>query len=543
MLALLDGIRRIERKVEALSDLRRPQFEKRGQLHPRDRVAMLVDRGSPFVELSTLAGYGMYGDDGGDNASGGATVTGIGLVCGARCMVMAHDSGIKGGAITPMGMRKQLRAQTIALENKLPVIYLVESAGGSMPHQADTFVEGGGMFRNQARMSAAGIPQISVVHGSSTAGGAYLPGMSDYVIMVRDRAKIFLAGPPLLKAATGEIATDEELGGALMHTSVSGVADYIADNDEDAIEIARQIVRNLNWTAVAAVASYPPPRHDPDELAGVVPVDFRKAYDVREVIARLIDDSDFLEFKQDFGVATVCGQGQLMGMPVALIGNNGPIDADGAVKAAQFIQLMCQIGTPIVYLQNITGYMVGVDAERRGIVKHGAKMIQAVANATVPQITLHIGASFGAGNYGMCGRAFEPRFIFAWPNNRVAVMGGEQAARVMTIIAEDRREPRAATNSTARNCSARSADSSTSSTRNPRRCSPRRACGTTASSTRGIHGACWGSALRPAAKRKRANSTRTHSESRDYEHLHRRPSRAPALGPQADRSGNQSARR
>jgi geranyl-CoA carboxylase beta subunit len=429
MLALLDDVRTVERKVEALSDARRPQFEKRGQMHPRDRVAMLTDRGAPFLELSTLVGHGMFGDDGDRNAFGGATIAGIGIVSGVRCMVLAHDSGIKGGAITPMGMRKQLRAQTIAMENRLPVIYLVESAGGSMPHQADTFIDGGGMFRNQARMSAAGIPQISIVHGSSTAGGAYLPGLSDYVIVVRDKAKIFLAGPPLLVAATGEVA--------VMHTTVSGVADYIADDDEDAIEIGRDIVRKLNWPS-AATAPFEPPLYDPDELAGVVPVDFRKGYDVREVVARLVDASDFLEFKRDIGVATVCGQGNLMGMPVAFIGNNGPIDADGATKAAQFIQLMCQSGTPIVYLQNITGYMVGVDAERRGIVKHGAKMIQAVANATVPQITLHIGASFGAGNYGMCGRSFEPRFIFAWPNNRVAVMGGAQAARVMTIIAEDR---------------------------------------------------------------------------------------------------------
>jgi geranyl-CoA carboxylase beta subunit len=438
MLALLEDVRGVESKVEALSDARRPQFEKRGQLHPRDRVARLLDRGAPFVELSTLAGHQMYGDDGDANAFGGGCMTGIGLVRGVRCMVLAHDSGIKGGAITPMGMRKQLRAQAIAMENKLPVIYLVESAGGSMPHQADTFIEGGAMFRNQARMSAQGIPQVSIVHGSSTAGGAYLPGLSDYVIVVRDRAKIFLAGPPLLKAATGEIADDEALGGAIMHASVSGVADYLAEHDEAAIELARDIIGRLRWPAATKALSFAPPRYDPDELAGVVPVDFRKAYDVREVIARLVDGSDFLEFKRDIGLATVCGQAELMGIAVALIGNNGPIDADGATKAAQFIQLMCQSGTPIVYLQNITGYLVGVDAERRGIVKHGAKMIQAVANASVPQLTLHIGASFGAGNFGMCGRALEPRFIFAWPNNRVAVMGGAQAARVMTILAEDR---------------------------------------------------------------------------------------------------------
>lgn len=438
MLALLESVRRVERSVEALSDARRPQFEKLGRVHPRDRVALLLDRGSPFLEFSPLVGHNMHGDDGNGNATGGATITGMGLVCGVRCVVMAHDSGIKGGAITPMGMRKQLRAQTIAMENKLPVVYLVESAGGSMPHQADTFVEGGGMFRNQARLSAAGVPQVSVVHGSSTAGGAYLPGLSDYLIMVRDHAKVFLAGPPLLKAATGEIATDEELGGAVMHTTVSGVADYIAEDDKDGIARAREIIASLHWTPAAAPESHQQPRYDPDELAGVVPVDFRKAYDVREVIARVVDASDFLEFKQDFGVATVCGTARIMSMHVGIIGNNGPIDTDGATKAAQFIQLMCQAGTPIVYLQNITGYLVGADAERRGIVKHGAKMIQAVANATVPQITLYIGASFGAGHYGMCGHAFEPRFAFAWPNNRVAVMGGEQAARVMTTIAEDR---------------------------------------------------------------------------------------------------------
>ncbi len=441
MLELLAKVRSAELQVEHHSDARRPVFDKRGQLHPRDRVDLLLDRGSPFLEFSTLAGWGLHGDNGGDHASGGATISGLGVVRGVRCIVIAHDSGIKGGAITPMGMKKQIRAQQIAIENKLPVIYLVESAGGSMPHQADTFVEGGGMFRNQARLSAMGIPQISVVHGSSTAGGAYLPGLSDFMIMVRGGGKVFLAGPPLLKAATGEIATDEELGGAVMHTSVSGVADVLAEDDADGIAKAREIIDRLHWAHVDSASDFgKPPKHDPDELAGVVPVDFRKPYDVREVIARIVDDSDFTEFKQDFGPATVCGQAVVMGLPVGLIGNNGPIDADGAVKAAQFIQLMCQAGTALVYLQNITGFMVGREAERAGIVKHGAKMIQAVANATVPQITLYIGASFGAGHYGMCGRAFEPRFAFAWPNNRLAVMGGEQAARVMTTIARDRAE-------------------------------------------------------------------------------------------------------
>ena len=438
MLALLDLVRSAEDKVKVNSNRRKTEFKRRNQLLPRERVQLLLDFGSPFLELSTLAGLGMHGDDGHATASGGATITGVGVVQGVNCVIVAHDSGIKGGAITPMGMRKQLRAQTIALENKLPLIYLVESAGGSMALQSDTFVDGGGMFRNQAKLSAAGVPQISVVHGSSTAGGAYVPGLSDYLIMVEGRAKVFLAGPPLLKAATGEDATDEDLGGAKMHATISGVADYVACDDEDAIGIAREIVRNLSWPRIRMPGNFEDPLFDIDQLAGVVPVDFRKSYDVREVVARLVDGSRFLEFKANYGPAIVCGQAHIMGMPVAIIGNNGPIDADCACKAAQFIQLMCQIGTPIIYLQNITGYMVGIHAERQGIVKHGAKMIQAVANATVPQITLHIGASFGAGHYGMCGRAFDPRFVFSWPNNRIAVMGGEQAARVMTIVAEER---------------------------------------------------------------------------------------------------------
>jgi len=438
MLRLLAKVRDLEGRVRALSEARRKQFASRGQLLPRERVSRLLDRSSPFLELSTLAGLGMHDDDGAENVMGGVSIIGIGFVSGIRCLVAAHDSAIKGGTILPIGVQKHLRAQQIAAENKLPVIYLVESGGGNLLYQAETFVYGGATFKNQARLSAAGIPQISVVHGSSTAGGAYLPGLSDYVIMVRGRAKIFLAGPPLLKAATGEVASDEDLGGADMHSSVSGVSDYMVEDDVEALDLARRIVKGLGWDAAPLQQSFREPRYDPDELAGVVPIDFRASYDVREVIARLVDDSDFLEFKQSYGIATVCGEAEIHGHPIGLIGNNGPIDSDGSAKAAQFIQLMCQAGTPIVYLQNITGYMVGIDAERGGIVKHGSKMIQAVSNATVPQLTLHIGASFGAGNYGMCGRSFDPRFIFAWPNNRIAIMGGEQAARVMTIIAEDR---------------------------------------------------------------------------------------------------------
>jgi geranyl-CoA carboxylase beta subunit len=327
------------------------------------------------------------------------------------------------------------------MENKLPVVNLVESGGANLLYQAEIFVPGGRGFANQARMSARGIPQVTVVHGSSTAGGAYLPGLSDYVIMVRGQSKVFLAGPPLLKAATGEIATDEELGGAEMHATVSGVAEWMAENDADGIRMARDVVARWHWNDKLPPKTARPfkePLYDIDELCGVVPPSHKDPYDVREVIARLVDGSDFLEFKGLFDQQTICGWAEIEGEPVAFIGNNGPITTKGSVKAAQFIQLCCQQGTPIVYLQNTTGYMVGTEAERGGIVKHGSKMIQAVANATVPQITIVIGGSFGAGNYGMCGRAYDPRFIFAWPSNRIAVMGGEQAAKVMAIVTEEK---------------------------------------------------------------------------------------------------------
>ncbi|TNC13017.1 acyl-CoA carboxylase subunit beta [Methylobacterium terricola] len=441
MLARIAELRGYEERVRQLSNAQRDKFAKRGQLAPRDRIALLLDRGAPFLELSTLAGFAMHDDDGRETLMGGGVIAGIGYVSGMRCIVAASDSGIKGGIFTPMGLRKQLRFQEIALANKLPLVSLIESGGANLNYQSEIFVEGGKLFRNQARLSAAGIPQITVVHGSSTAGGAYVPGLSDYVVMVKGRAKVFLAGPPLLKAATGEIATDEELGGAEMHATVSGVSDYLAEDDTDGILLAREIAARLRWNdGVTAPAgrAYRAPLYEAEELAGVVPVDYRQPYDVREVIARLVDGSDFLEFKALFGSLTVCGQAEIEGQACAIVGNNGPIDADGAVKGAQFIQLMCQAGTPIIYLQNITGFMVGVDAEQRGIVKHGSKMIQAVTNASVPQITLQIGASFGAGNYGMCGRGFDPRFLFAWPNNRISVMGGEQAAKVLSIVAEGR---------------------------------------------------------------------------------------------------------
>ena len=435
MMALIDGFRSLEARVREASNAKRARFHKHERLLPRERVAALLDPGTPWIELSTLAGLGMHDDDGERDVLGGGSILGIGYVSGARCLVNASDAAIKGGTISPMGLKKTLRGQQIAMENKLPVISLIESGGANLNYQAELFVDGGRAFYNQSRMSAMGIPQITVVHGSSTAGGAYIPGLSDYVVMVRDRAKVFLAGPPLLLAATGEVAGDEELGGAQMHASISGVAEYIAPSDADALRTAREIMAKIGWATDATARSEArPPRYDPDELCGVVPTDYRTPYDVREVLARVVDDSDFLDFKQGYGSLTVCGHAHVGGMPCGLIGNNGPIDFEGASKAAQFIQLCSQSGTPLVFLQNTTGFLVGRAQEQAGIIKHGAKMIQAVSNATVPRITLHLGASFGAGNYGMCGRAYDPRFVFSWPNTRIAVMGGPQAATVMEIV-------------------------------------------------------------------------------------------------------------
>ncbi len=438
-LKLIEEFRSLERKIVETSARAKAKFEKRGQLLPRDRLALVLDIGAPFLELSTLCGYKMHDDDGDHNISGGGGICGIGFISGVRCMISASDSGIKGGAATPMGVHKALRAQEVALKQKLPFVQLIESAGANLFRQSEMFIQGGQTFANLARLSAAGCPVISVVHGSSTAGGAYQTGLSDYVVVVRGRSKIFLAGPPLLKAATGEIATDEDLGGAEMHYHVSGTAEYLAESDADGLRIAREIAAKLHWNRDAAphARSFREPLYDPEEILGVTPADYRTPYDVRENIARIVDGSDMLGFKDGYGAATVCIHAEIAGHAVGIISNNGPIDADGAAKAAQFIQLQCQAGTPVVFMQNTTGYLVGTDAEQRGIIKHGSKMIQAVTNMTVPKITLHIGASFGAGNYGMCGRAFDPSFIFAWPNNRVAVMGGEQAAKTMRIVGEE----------------------------------------------------------------------------------------------------------
>jgi geranyl-CoA carboxylase beta subunit len=342
-----------------------------------------------------------------------------------------------------MGLDKLLRAQEIALENKLPYVQLVESAGANLlAYRVEDFVRGGSSFRNLARMSAAGLPVVTVTHGSSTAGGAYQTGLSDYIILVRDRSRAFLAGPPLLKAATGEVATEEELGGAVMHTSVSGLGDYLAEDDRDALRLAREILAQIDWDRHPSVrpASPPrrfkPPRHEAEELLGLMPTDHKRPVDMRQVIARIADDSEFLEFGGNYGSATVCGHFKIEGWPVGVITNNGPIDSAGATKATHFIQACCQSRTPLLYLNNTTGFMVGRAHEEAGIIKHGSKMIQAVTNATVPQITLYCGASFGAGNYGMCGRGFQPRFCFSWPNARTAVMGGEQAAQTMRIVTE-----------------------------------------------------------------------------------------------------------
>jgi geranyl-CoA carboxylase beta subunit len=438
MLELLDRVRACERRAISASEASRSRFEKRSQLLPRERVALLLDPGSPFLELCTLAGLGLDNPDLDKSVPGGGVICGIGYVSGIRCMISASDSGIDAGAMQPMGIDKQLRIQELALENKLPFVQLVESAGANLlAYKVEDFVRGGNLFRNLARMSAAGLPVVTVTHGSSTAGGAYQTGLSDYIIMVRGRSRAFLAGPPLLMAATGEVATEEELGGAEMHTSISGLGDYLAEDDRDALRIARDILAKIDWpNSMETQRDFKPPRYDAEELLGIMPMDHKRPVEMKEVIARIADDSDFLELGANYGSATVCGHIALKGWPLGVITNNGPIDCDGAAKATHFIHACCQSRTPILYLNNTTGYMVGRAHEEAGMIKHGSKMIQAVTNATVPQITIYCGASFGAGNYGMCGRGFHPRFCFSWPNAKTAVMGGEQAARTMAIVTE-----------------------------------------------------------------------------------------------------------
>jgi geranyl-CoA carboxylase beta subunit len=439
LLGLIDELRGLEARTEAASAKSAPRFAKRGQLLPRERLGLLLDSGAPFLTLSSLAGFLLDVNDPAKSVPGGGCIVGVGSIAGTTCMVVVDDSGIEAGALQPMGLEKFHRAQQIALENRLPFVHLVESAGANLQrYRVEDFINGGGHYARLARHSAAGLPVLTLVHGSSTAGGAYMPGMSDYVVMVRDRARAFLAGPPLLRAATGEIATEEELGGAVMHAGVSGLAEYLADDDSDAIRTLREVVTRLGWQRFEAPL---PAGRDPlfpvDDLLGIMPRDGRKPVDMREVIARLVDGSDLLEFKANYGSATVCAHADIHGMPVGILANNGPLDPAGSTKATHFIQACCQSGIPLLYLQNTTGYIVGKESERAGMIKHGSKMIQAVANASVPQVTIQCGASFGAGNYGMCGRGFSPRFLFAWPNSRTAVMGAEQASTTMAIVMEE----------------------------------------------------------------------------------------------------------
>jgi geranyl-CoA carboxylase beta subunit len=440
MLELLMRVRALEQRTRDASAASKPRFEKRGQLLPRERLALLLDPGAPFLELSTLTGYRLDVPDGDKSVPGGGVIAGIGFVRGTRCMIAVSDSGIDAGALQPRGLDKQLRVQEIALENKLPYVQLLESAGANlMAYRVEEFVRGGNLFRNLALMSATGLPVVTVTHGSSTAGGAYQTGLSDYIVLVRGRSRAFLAGPPLLLAATGEVATEEELGGAEMHTAISGLGDYLAEDDREAIGVAREIIAKIDWHKSASTAPprrVLPPRYPAEDLMSIMTVDHKRRVDMLEIIARIVDDSHFLRFGARYGASTVCGHSLIDGYSVGIITNNGPIDSAGAAKATHFIQSCCQADLPIIYLQNTTGYMVGKSHEQAGIIKHGAKMIQAVTNASVPQITIYCGASFGAGNYGMCGRGFHPRFCFSWPNAKTAVMGGEQAARTMTNVTE-----------------------------------------------------------------------------------------------------------
>ena len=432
-------------------DAARAKHTARGKLLPRDRVQMLLDPGTPFLELSPMAAMGMYPDrDGSDSAPCAGVVTGIGRVSGVDCMIVCNDATVKGGTYYPMTVKKHLRAQEIAQQNNLPCIYLVDSGGANLPNQDDVFPDRdhfGRIFFNQANMSALGIAQIAVVMGSCTAGGAYMPAMSDESIIVKNQGTIFLAGPPLVKAAIGEIVSAEDLGGGDVHTRLSGVADHLAQNDPHALALARQAIACLNHVKRHEQALRKPvaPLYPPQELYGVVPADTRKPYDVREVIARIVDGSEFAEFKARFGSTLVCGFAHVEGMPVGIVANNGVLYSESAQKGAHFIELCCQRKVPLLFLQNITGFMVGKKYENEGIARHGAKMVTAVATAQVPKFTVIIGGSYGAGNYGMCGRAYSPRFLWMWPNARICVMGGEQAAGVLATVRRDGIEGRGGT--------------------------------------------------------------------------------------------------
>jgi 3-methylcrotonyl-CoA carboxylase beta subunit len=448
MRALVDDLRQqVARAAAGGGEAARAKHVARGKLPPRERVQMLLDPGTPFLELAPLAALAMYPDrDGSDSAPCAGVITGIGRVNGVDCMIVCNDATVKGGTYYPMTVKKHLRAQEVAQQNRLPCIYLVDSGGANLPNQDEVFPDRdhfGRIFYNQANMSAQGIAQIAVVMGSCTAGGAYVPAMSDETIIVKEQGTIFLGGPPLVKAATGEIVTAEDLGGGDVHTRLSGVADYLAQNDAHALALARAAVSNLNTNyrqkeAPAHMGRAPrAPEFAADELYGVVPTDTRKPYDVREIIARIVDGSEFDEFKARFGATLVTGFAHIEGMPVGIIANNGILFSESAQKGAHFIELCCQRKIPLVFLQNITGFMVGRKYEAEGIARHGAKMVMAVATAQVPKFTIIIGGSFGAGNYGMCGRAYSPRFLWMWPNARICVMGGEQASSVLASVRRD----------------------------------------------------------------------------------------------------------
>ena len=407
----------------------------RGKLLPRDRVQTLLDPGSPFLEIGLTAAHGLY--DGAVPAAG--VIAGVGRVSGRDCLILCNDATVKGGTYYPLSVKKHLRAQEVAEQNRLPCVYLVDSGGANLPNQDEVFADRdhfGRIFFNQANLSAQGIAQIAVVMGSCTAGGAYIPAMSDETVIVREQGTIFLAGPPLVKAATGEIVSAEELGGGDVHTRLSGVADHLADDDDHALSIARDIVSHLGTRERATVerATPEPPLYDPAEIAGIVPADKRQPFEVREIIARLVDGSRFSEFKARYGPTLVCGFAHIDGFPVGIVANNGVLFSESALKGAHFVQLCSQRKTPLVFLQNITGFMVGARYEAEGIAKHGAKLVSAVATTRVPKVTMIIGGSYGAGNYGMCGRAYSPRFLWSWPNSRIAVMGGEQAAGVLASV-------------------------------------------------------------------------------------------------------------
>jgi acetyl-CoA carboxylase carboxyltransferase component len=430
----LENIKTLESKMrETLA--RPPSSSNQNKLSARERISKLVDQSSEFMELSSLAGDGLYSE----NVPSGGIVTGVGMVSGRPCMIVANDHTVKGGTYYPITVKKHLRAQKIAEQNHLPCIYLVDSGGAFLPMQDEVFPDVddfGRIFFNQSRMSALGIPQISSVHGFCTAGGAYIPAMSDQSVIVKGQGTIFLAGPPLVKAATGEDVTSEELGGAEVHTSISGVADHLATSDAHALAIVRDIVAHLGLRSGAPVKlSDPrPPAYDPDELLGVLPIDSKKFFDIREVIARIVDGSELFEFKKQYGTTLVTGFAKIQGMPCGIIANNGVLFSESAQKAAHFIEVCSQERIPLVFLQNITGFIVGKKYEHGGIAKDGAKMVHAVANANVPKITMIVGGSFGAGNYGMCGRAFDPRYLWMWPNARISVMGGEQASDVLVTV-------------------------------------------------------------------------------------------------------------